>query len=40
MLTNKAEDKVFNYRQKINLFKKKRIPDKYVEKYRNIYFNK
>ena len=39
MLTNKVEDKIFNYRQKINLFKKKRIPDKYVEKYRNIYFN-
>lgn len=40
MLTNKVEDKVLNYRQKINMFTKKRIPDKYVEKYRNIYFNK
>ena len=26
-------------RQKINLFKKRTIPDKYIEKYRNIYFN-
>jgi hypothetical protein len=26
-------------RQKINLFKKKTIPDKYIEQYRNIYFN-
>ena len=28
-----------NMRQKLNLFKKRTIPDKYMEKYRSIYFN-
>lgn len=28
-----------NMRQKIRLFKRHTIPDKYIEKYRNIYFN-
>jgi hypothetical protein len=28
-----------NMRQKIHLFKKRTIPDKYIEKYRNVYFN-
>jgi hypothetical protein len=28
-----------NMRQKIRLFKHHTIPDKYIEKYRNVYFN-
>jgi len=28
-----------NMWQKINLFKKRTIPDKYIERYRNVYFN-
>jgi len=28
-----------NMKQKIHLFKKRTIPDKYIEKYRNVYFN-
>lgn len=28
-----------NMRQKIRLFKRHTIPDKYIEKYRNVYFN-
>jgi hypothetical protein len=28
-----------NMRQKIHLFKKRTISDKYIEKYRNVYFN-
>jgi hypothetical protein len=40
MLTSETEfDKNMSLKDKIDLFKKKRIPDKYVEKYRNIYFN-
>ena len=40
MLSNKAENKVFsNYVDKIRFFKDKRIPDKYVFKFRKIYFN-
>jgi len=40
MLSNKAEGKIFsNYFDKINFFKNKRIPDKYVFKFRKIYFN-
>ena len=40
MLTNKTDDKEFtNYIDKIAFFKDKRIPDTYVKKFRNIYFN-
>jgi len=40
MLCNKAENRVFtNCNDKINFFKKKRIPDSYVFKFRKIYFN-
>jgi hypothetical protein len=39
-LTGKTEfDPSMTLKDKIELFMKKRIPDKYVEKYRNIYFN-
>lgn len=41
MLTGKTENKVFtNYVDKIDFFKNKRIPDRYVNKFRKIYFNK
>jgi len=41
MLTNQTEfGKLKNKQEKLNLFKKKRIPDKYVEKLRDKYFNK
>jgi hypothetical protein len=45
MLTNKIDDqfnkRVFNdYNEKIEFFKKERVPDKYMNNYRNIYFNK
>jgi len=41
MLSNKAEKKVFNnYFDKIKFFKNKRIPDRYVFRFRKIYFNK
>jgi hypothetical protein len=41
MLTGKTELSrgVMSMRQKINLFKKRTIPDKYIEKYRGVYFN-
>lgn len=40
MLTGKTEfNKKMNIKDKIRLFTKKSIPDKYVEKYRKIYFN-
>lgn len=40
MLTNKTEKKVFkNYMDKIAFFKNKRIPDKYMHRYRKKYFN-
>ena len=40
MLTNKAEKKTFtNYVDKIAFFKKKRIPDTFIHKYRKKYFN-
>jgi hypothetical protein len=41
MLTGKTEFArgKMSMRQKINLFKKRTIPDKYVEKYRGVYFN-
>ena len=40
MLTNSTEfKKKMSLKDKLSLFKKKRIPDKYVEKYRKIYFN-
>jgi len=40
MLSNRAENKVFtNYVDKIKFFKDKRIPDKYVFRFRKIYFN-
>jgi hypothetical protein len=40
MITNKAEGKVLkNYVEKIKFFKNKRIPDKYVFRFRKIYFN-
>ncbi len=39
MLTNKYEDQTFkSVKQKITFFKRHRIPDKYVEKLRNEYF--
>jgi hypothetical protein len=40
MLTGETEfEKNLTQKQKIRFFKEKRIPDKYVEKYRKIYFN-
>jgi hypothetical protein len=40
MITDKADGKTFtNYLDKIKFFKKKRIPDKYVFRFRKIYFN-
>lgn len=40
MLTNKVNGKSFkHHKDKINLFKRKRIPDKHVELLRNVYFN-
>jgi hypothetical protein len=40
MLTNKAENKRFsNFMDKIRFFKDKRIPDRYINKFRNVYFN-
>lgn len=40
MLTGETEGKKFNnYMEKIKFFKNKRIPDKYMKRYRNIYFN-
>ena len=40
MLTNKTEKKIFkNYMEKIDFFKNKRIPDKYMHRYRKKYFN-
>jgi hypothetical protein len=40
MLTGETEfEKGLTRKQKIRFFKEKRIPDKYVEKYRKIYFN-
>lgn len=40
MLTSSTEfKKKMSIKDKLLLFKKKRIPDKYVEKYRKIYFN-
>ena len=40
LLTNKVNGKPFKtVKDKINLFKRKRIPDKHVELLRNVYFN-
>jgi hypothetical protein len=40
MLTNRVGEKVFkNFVYKINFFKDRRIPDKYVFRFRKIYFN-
>ena len=40
MVTGHNEIKKFsNYRDKISFFKKRRIPDKYVNQFRKIYFN-
>ena len=40
MLTGETEGKVFkNYMQKIRYFKDKRIPDRNMKRYRQIYFN-
>lgn len=40
MLTNKTDKKIFkNYVDKIAFFKNKRIPDKYMNRYRKKYFN-
>ena len=40
MLTGETEGKVFkNYLEKIRFFKDKRIPDKFMKRYRRIYFN-
>ena len=40
LLTNKVNDKPFKtVKDKVNLFKRKRIPDKHVELLRNVYFN-
>jgi hypothetical protein len=40
MLTGEAEGKKLTTLQdKVHFFKKKRIPDKYVQKYRKVYFN-
>lgn len=39
-LTNKVNNKPFKtIKDKINLFKRKRVPDKHVELLRNVYFN-
>ena len=45
MLTNKIDDqnnkRLFDdYSEKIDFFKKERVPDKYMNNYRGIYFNK
>jgi len=41
MLTGETEEqKNMTMANKVALFKKKRIPDKYIENFRNIYFNK
>jgi hypothetical protein len=39
MLTDTKNKKKMNMKEKLELFNNKSIPDKYVEKYRNIYFN-
>ena len=40
MLTDETEGKKFhNYYEKIKFFKNKRIPDKYMQRYRKVYFN-
>jgi hypothetical protein len=40
MLTSETEhDKHLTMDEKLHLFKKQRIPDKYVEQYRHVYFN-
>jgi hypothetical protein len=43
MLTGKTElvrgNAPMNMRQKVYLFNQRTIPDKYIEKYRNVYFN-
>jgi len=40
MLTGETEGKVFkNYLEKIRFFKDRSIPDKYMKRYRRIYFN-
>jgi hypothetical protein len=40
MLTGKAEHKTFkNFSDKIRFFKNKRIPDRYMNKHRKLYFN-
>jgi hypothetical protein len=40
MLTSETEyDKHLSMDEKLHLFKKQRIPDKYVEQYRHVYFN-
>lgn len=40
MLTGRTENKRFaHFNDKIHFFKNKRIPDRYVNKYRKIYFN-
>jgi len=40
MLTGKTEKRAFkNHLDKINFFKDKRIPDRYVNKLRKEYFN-
>ena len=40
MLTGQTEGKVFkNYFSKIRFFKDRRIPDRYIQRYRKIYFN-
>jgi Ulp1 protease family, C-terminal catalytic domain len=40
MLTGETEGRKFkNYYEKIRFFKNKRIPDKYIQRYRKIYFN-
>jgi hypothetical protein len=40
MLTGETEGKIFkNYMEKIRFFKDRRIPDKYMKRYRQIYFN-
>jgi hypothetical protein len=40
MLTGETEGKIFkNYMEKIRFFKDRRIPDRYIKRYRKIYFN-
>jgi hypothetical protein len=40
MLTNEADGKkLSSFQDKLHFFKDKRIPDKYIQKYRKIYFN-